>query len=121
MRKLIKLGLVVLAAGIVGCPGVTRGQILTDADNGTTITVPTGSSFTVRLPSNTAGFSWSVASLNTSVVAESSHQTLTAFGQEEFTFTGVGQGVATITLDFTQTGQTTPQNVFTVTVNVTSE
>ncbi len=120
MRKILGLGLLVLTVTIVGCPGVTRGQILTEADNGTTITVPQGSSFTVRLASNT-GFGWSVGAINNAVVAQTSHQTLTASGQEEFTFTGVAQGTSAVTLNYTATGQTTPQNIFTVTVNVTAE
>lgn len=124
---LVVLLIALLIAG-AGCSG-TASLTLTEADNGATIEVAAGTTFTVRLQGNpTTGFTWEAQDLDTRLLRqvgetefESSNDQpglVGAGGTLVLRFTALEPGATTLTLVYHRPWETNvePADRFTVTV-----
>jgi len=108
MKRIGWLFCLSLALAAVGCQSKAGQTILTEEDNGQTITVAAGSEIVIKLEGNiTTGYSWSVQDLDA--------QYLQQQGEEEYKsesdLIGAG-GVSTFTFKAMQSGQTTLKMIY---------
>jgi inhibitor of cysteine peptidase len=74
MAALILIGLLVALGFSLALPQGTTGSVYGAADNGTTITVNSGSTFTIKLAENpSTGYSWNVSSSPGLTIANSNY------------------------------------------------
>ncbi len=105
---------------------------LTDADNGTSVTLANGGTLIIALASNpSTGFTWSVADPSPSQLVlqgepkyvppgSTTTPAVGAAGTQVFTFKATSTGVAELTLNYARSFEptATPDKTFTVTVTV---
>jgi inhibitor of cysteine peptidase len=101
-------------------------QAFTAADNGASIELRIGESFTVVLAGNpTTGYSWVVAEMDEAVLSSlepayvSDSELMGSGGEFTFTFTAVAAGTTQVQLEYLRTWeQVEPLETFTITVTV---
>lgn len=108
MKRIGLLFCVSLALAAAGCHSMAGQTILTEENNGQTISVAAGSEIVVKLEGNiTTGYSWSVQNLD----AQYLHQQ----GEEEYKsdsdLIGAG-GISTFTFKTIHSGQTTLKLIY---------
>jgi inhibitor of cysteine peptidase len=121
----------ILAAAVLSMAACGRTQTnLTMADNGKSISLSSGDTFTVTLDSNpTTGYSWSVTDDAGGIVQQQGTSAYTAAsktpiagggGTETLTFKAVNSGAGTLTLGYARPWEkgVAPVKTFSVNVNV---
>ena len=124
-NKLIAIFIVSLFA-LAAC-GVPVAKLV-EADNGTSVDLKTGETFTISLEGNpTTGYSWEVSSIDPAVVEQvgepdfkSDSKLIGAGGMFTFTFKAVSPGSAPVMLVYHRSWEkdVTPMYEYQVTVNV---
>jgi inhibitor of cysteine peptidase len=127
MRKFTFIAVfIVLLLALAACGGPVAK--LDQADNGTSLDLKTGETFTVSLEGNpTTGYSWEVAGIEPAVVAlvgepdyKSDSNLIGSGGMFKFTFKAAAPGTSSVKLVYHRPWEedVEPLEVFEVTVNV---
>ena len=100
-------------------------RAFSEADNGSSVTIPSGGSFVVRLNENaTTGYRWTLdpsVSQSLSLVSEQHHPSVQdgigAGGTAQFEFAVVGAGTARVALSYKRAWETGARETFTIEVS----
>jgi inhibitor of cysteine peptidase len=116
-------------AVLTGCPS-PKAREFTASDNGRTVTLPTGTHFTVRLASNiTTGYSWQLDALDQAVVLNSGNNYIGpaapmpgAGGYEDWDFVTQAAGTTTLHMAYRRPWEqgSPPADTFALTITVTA-
>ncbi len=120
------LGLLLLGA----CGKTAQPPVLTDQDNGRTLTLKPGQVLVIHLPANpTTGYTWMLAEVDDTVLqaageagytpAPGSQEQVGSGGTAAWRFVAVGTGTTTLKLVYARPWEKPPKPVQTFTVTVT--
>jgi inhibitor of cysteine peptidase len=115
--------IVMLAALLVAC-GADGDSVLTEADDGSTVSLEVGETIEIELPSNpTTGFSWSVLPASLVSVSPPEFQAdstlIGAGGLESFTVTALEEGSVHLRFEYARPFESIPpEQVFEVDVEI---